>query len=352
MSKSVHATILAIAATTLVNHAVYAQDLNVYGLGHVSSDRVDNGQGSSFFLASNSSRLGFSGGYDLTSGLEVFFQYETGLDLTAQGGNDGNGGASSDGQIFTKGRPSFVGIRGKFGQFLVGHTAALDQWANDYNLFADQVGDLGNLWEGSGVPGRVDNAMQFSTADFNGFNLVATYVPEEGANDADHLLLKANYSRGALKFGFAHASIGQGTNADEHFAQAITIGYYFDGFSLGGGYQIESDIAGISGADRDSFSIGGSFDVGPRGRIKVQLATSAADEADSDALLFAIGYDYAFDEHTTLYAAYARMDNDNNVNFSVNGKGHGDKVTPALGDDPNVLSIGIVYQFNVSLNGQ
>ena len=96
----------ACALSLLVNQAM-ATDFSIYGLGHVSLDYVDAGITSSVYTASISSRLGFKGRHALESNLTVIFQFETGVDLTAQGGNDGNGGAQSSGQIFTKGRPVF-----------------------------------------------------------------------------------------------------------------------------------------------------------------------------------------------------------------------------------------------------
>jgi len=349
-----------VTGVMLLNQPANALDLELYGVGHLSIDRVDNGLDSSTHLTSSSSRLGFRGEHPLKSKLTVIFQYESGVDLTAQGENDGNGDADSKGQIFTKGRPSFVGLKGSFGQALIGHMPALDQWANDYNLFADQVGDLGNLWEGSGIPGRLDNTIQYTSPNMGGFDIAVSYIPEEETDDTDNVILKGNYARkfndSSLKVGLAHASIGQGKGIDEHTVQALTVGYYFGRFSIGGGYQRESDIKGVSGDDRDSVSFGGSMKITDSGTIKLQLATSDGDADHSDATLMAIGYDHALDDQTTLYMAYARVSNegsislsDNDKGFSANGKGHGDKVTPLAGDDPNVFSFGIVYKFDASL---
>ncbi|PCK07899.1 MAG: porin [Alteromonadaceae bacterium] len=327
----------------------FGTEINLYGLGHLSVDNVDDGQDSSIHVASNSSRLGVKGSHSLESGLTVFFQFESGLDPTAQGVNDGNGDADTEGQIFTKGRPSFIGLRGEFGEVLMGHMPALDQWANDYNLFADQVGDLGNLWEASGIPGRSDNVIYYKSPNFSGFDVAVTYVAEEGVDDNDHVIVKGEYATSKLKLGLALASIGKGVNGEDQKAQAITVGYDFGRFTLGGGFQAESDVGGVSGVDRDSLSVGGSVQVGKKGTIKLQYAVTEGDGSDSDASLFAIGYDYAFDKSTKVYIAYAAASNDANVNFSANGKGHGDKVTPAFGDDPNALSLGIVYQFDAML---
>ena len=327
-----------------------AIELNIYGQGHVSVDGVDDGQDSSIYVASNSSRLGFNGEHQLTSDLNVIFQYETGVDLTAQGENDGNGGAESLGQIFTKGRPSYLGLEGNFGTVLAGHMPFLDQYANDYNLFADQIGDLGNLWEANGIPGRADNVLYYKTPDFSGLDAAVTYVPDEGVEDADYYLIKGNYFRSDFMLGVMYSNIGQGEMADNnHTAAAITLGYSFGRFTVGGGYQSEMDIGGVNGNDRDSYTLGGSMEVGDKGKIKTQFAVSSGEGAASDATQIAVGYDYRFDEQTVVYIAYANMNNDKNVNFSVNGKGHGDKVIPLMGNDPHAISLGIVYAFSYAV---
>lgn len=344
--KTIYTGVAIAAFAALPAHAGETE-VNLYGQGHVSADHVDDGEDSSIYFASNSSRLGLKGSHVIDENTSVIFQFETGLDPTAQGTNDGNGGAESEGQIFTKGRPSFVGVKGKFGTALMGHMPALDQWANDYNLFADKVGDLGNLWEGSGLPGRMDNVAYYETPDFSGLNLAVTYSPEEGEEDSSKLIVKGNYSADALKVGVALANIGQGPTADEeHEALAVVVQYDFGQFSVGGGFQSESNIDGVSGNDRDSTYAAAKFKLSEKGSVSVQYAMSSGDIDDSDASQFAVGYDYAVEEHLTVYAAYAMVKNDDNIAFSVNGKGHGDRVQPALGDDPSALSFGIIYSFD------
>lgn len=82
--------------------------------------------------------------------------------------------------------------------------------------------------------------------------------------------------------------------------------------------------------------------------MKSLIALSIGDQVNSDAQQIAIGYDYLYDKNTTLYITYAQTDNDDDVNFSVNGKCHGDKVVPLIGADPSAISIGIVAKFDMS----
>lgn len=324
-------------------------DLNLYGHGHLSFDYVDDGADRTQHVTSNSSRLGIKGQQKLSESLTFIFQYESGVDLTAQGGNDGNGGASSAGQLFTKGRPSFVGIEGAFGTVLVGHYNGLDQWANDFNYFADYVGDLGNLWEGSGLPGRVDNAIVYSTPTSGGKSVRVTYVPSEEGVTGETYIVKGDYQKDGLQLGLAYMQVGTLTD-DTHSGIALTAKYQFSNYSLGFGYQQESDIQGALDNNRDSFSLGGAINLGDKSQLKLQYALSQSDAAESDAAQFAIGYDYAFNKNNTLYVALATMDNDANVNFSVNGKGHGDRIVPALGDDMATLSIGFISIFDAKFS--
>ncbi|NQZ21863.1 MAG: porin [Colwellia sp.] len=342
-------TWMLMVSAAMLSQAVMANKVDIYGVGHLSLDSIDDGNDSSIHTTSSSSRFGLKGGYDLSPTLTVFFQYESGIDLTGQGENDGNGGSNSSGQFFTKTRPSFIGLSGDFGKVLIGHMPALDQWANDYNLFADQIGDLGNLWEGSGVPGRMDNTIHYATPDINGFDAALTLKPEENQQGSDNLIFKANYSVEGLKLGVAFASIGQGKMLDEHTVSAVTLGYYFSRFSIGGGFQTETDIGGIPGNDRDSVTFGASMKVSDNGTIKVQFAVSDGELNESEASQIAFGYDYAFDSKTTLYIAYAQMDNDDTMNFSVNGKGHGDKIVPMMGQDPSAISLGLIHKFDFNL---
>jgi len=349
-----------VASVVFMCTPAQAIELSIYGLGNVSVDSVNDGQDSSVYVASNSSRLGFNGQHELYSNLNVIFQYETGVDLTGQGYNDGNGLALSNGQLFTKGRPSYVGLSGNFGEILAGHMPFLDQWTNDYNLFTDLVGDLGNLWEAQGMPARVDNVIYYKTPDFSGFDVAATFVPEEDVPDSELYLIKGHYGNKGLNLALSYASRGQydmnRNNYKNHYLVAATASYHFDRFSVGGGYQGEWDIRNsnvgvmpVMYTDRNSYYVAGSVDIGQYGKINAQYVVSNGEGRNADASQIAVGYDYQFDTNTMLYLVYAYMDNDANEMFSVNGKGHGDKVIPMMGYDPYAVSLGIIYQFSYAL---
>ena len=330
--------------------SAFALNLNIWGVGHLSVDNVDDGVDSAVHIASNSSRLAFSGDQDIKHNLKVVFQYENGVDLTGQGSNDGNGGpGNQSGGLFTNTRDAWVGLSGGFGTLHLGRVGGLNQWVYDYNLFADQVGDLGNIWGGTGLAGRVSNSIEYITPNLGPVVIRAVYAPDEGVDETEIAVLKGDADFSGVKLGLAYMSQGQGVGAEDHIAGAVTGSYTVKAFSIGAGYQSESDIGGTSGNDADSFTVGGSIGLGKNGTLKAQYTAFSGTGASTDAAQAAIGYDHTIGKNTTVYIAYASTDNDPNNSFTANNYGHGDAVTPLPGNDPAAFSLGLVYKFNAAI---
>ncbi|HEX8987951.1 MAG TPA: porin [Rhodocyclaceae bacterium] len=340
-------------------------ELSVYGVGHLSADSINTGTDSSGYLHSNSSRIGVKGSYDFGGGTAAIFQYESGVDLTGKGGADGNGSAAgSTPSVFTRARDSFIGLRGSFGQVVAGRLPALNQWLYDYNLFGDQVGDLGNIW-GANLPGRVDSAIQYRTPDFGGFSAALAYSPSGNSGtgaapskDRSDTLLKLDFNKGGLKLGGAYATLGQGTGVSKQKASAITASYDFGAFNIGGGLQHETDVGGVAGRNQNESTLGAALKVGANGAIKLQHARAGnlGGVSNTGARQTAIGYDYAWNKETTLYAAYAITKNDSGTrNFVSYDWGHGNQGVPPIannGDSAKAFSVGVVYKFDMGLIGK
>lgn len=355
MNQSYNSSLLATAvAATLclgIGNAA-ALEVSLYGVGHVSGDSNNDGNDTQGYIASNSSRLGLKGSQVLSDHLNALFQFESGVDLTGRGTNDGNG-SGSENNLFTTARDSFVGLGGdNWGKVIGGRLGILNQWLYDYNLFADQVGDLGNIWGGTGLPGRESGVIAYGTPNWGGFDGMVTYEPESGTEDGDTTVVKLNFGTGGFKVGGAYSSVGLGNDPvlkDSRTVGAITGSYSADNFSVGGGWQSESDMGGVPGNDRDSYTVGGSYSFG-KNTIKAQYTDSSSDvSSDFDASQIGVGWDYSLFKSTTVYVAYSKTDNNSLANFTANNYGHGQAVTPAPGEDPSSFSIGVVYKFDVGL---
>lgn len=242
------------------------------------------------------------------NGYAAIFQYESGVDLTGHGTGDGNDGAGSNGQIFTRARDSFVGVQSPFGSIKLGRLAAFHQWVYDYHLFGDQVGDLGNIWCGKNQPGRFDSAVQYRTPDFAGFAAAVTSDPSgnQGANDSSAAIVKVDYANGGLKVGAAYASYGQGSGTSKLKTSALTANYDFGMVNVGGGWQRESNASTGGNApfnqDTTYYTLGAGVKLG-HGMVKPQYARAAnvsATAATDGGRQCALGYDHAWDKDTTL----------------------------------------------------
>jgi predicted porin len=335
-------------------HACKAAELSVYGVGHLSFDSIDTGVSSSEYVHSNSSRLGFKGAQDLDNGLSVYMQYESGVDLTVHGTGDGNGGANSAGQVFTRARDSFVGLKSDFGSIQLGRVGGMNQWLYDYNPFADQVGDLGDVWGGDGLPGRIDSAVEYISPTFNGLKVAVIYVPDQGGHNQNDEVVKADYALGGLKLGAGYGKFGAGAvGLPSLEAFAATGSYETDLFNVGGEFQHEKNVGGSSGANRDQFTFGAVLKLGTIASVKAQYTRSGnlSGVAQSGASMIAAGLDYNLGTSTIVYLAYAHMSNSANAAYSSFDYGHGDHGAPPVlaGKDPGAFSIGLVYKFDVAL---
>jgi len=326
----------------------------MYGVGHLSFDGIDTGASSSDYVHSNSSRLGITGSQDLDYGLSIYMQYESGVDLTVHGTGDGNGGANSAGQVFTRARDSFVGLKSDYGSIQFGRVGGMNQWLYDYNLFADQVGDLGNVWGGDGLPGRIDSAVEYITPTFSGLKVAAIFVPDQGGHNQHDEVLKADYALGGLKLGLGYARFGPGiVGLPSLDATAVTASYEAGLFNVGGEFQRENNVGGVSGADRNQFTFGASVKLGQSAVVKAQYTWSGqlSGVPQSGANQIAAGLDFNLSTSTVVYLAYAHVSNSANNAYSSFDYGHGDQGTPAIvpGNSPAAYSIGLIYKFDVSL---
>ena len=188
-----------------------------------------------------------------------------------------------------------------------------------YNLFADQVGDLGNIFGGDGLPSRLDHALVY----FGGVSLGLTYAPNQGTRDSSSFIANGLYEQWRVKAGAVFASFGVKPKLLNTTATAVTGAYDFGPLSL---------VGGISNADRNKYTVGNTVKLGANGTVKALFA-SAGDlngVPHSGANQSAFGYDYALGKTSMIFAAYARMPNDHLDAYIAFDYGHGNNRAPAI----------------------
>ncbi|MDM9651646.1 porin [Pseudomonas wenzhouensis] len=348
--------------------AVAMADVTVYGRAHVSVDYLDDGaKYSETNLSSNSSRLGFKGDHAINPDLKAFFQIEQQINFTT--------GASSGGTDFAT-RDTFVGLSSNFGAIQVGRFDSPFKVARGpFNLFGDQVGDMNNLARVTAgrLDERYDNTIQYTTPDFNGFNVKVAYSMYKGQSlnitdtpanneDSDAFSTSLNYIGGPLEASLAYEKVEEDTLRGKADSVRAAVAYKLtDAFKLVGFYQT-TDFEGVSGTTRaqrdagtfDVYGIGGELAIAKNTALKATYMTNDSDADNSDADMWVVGIEHKLDKAVRVYANYAVVDNDSNVAYSpwmqsrtatpsnqsiVNG------VNEAAGEKAAGFTVGLRYDF-------
>lgn len=219
----------ATAVAVLAAPAAHAET-TLYGSVRLGVNYLDNRSTgrSNWDVVNESSRLGVKGSEDLGGDLRAIYQYEFGV----------NADGSGDGPLSR--RHSWVGLRGGFGQFVIGRT-----YTPYYNAIGiDDVWnseDTGITYSFLGRPTRLSDMLIYTTPTLPGGLSVQAAASANGAgngqsgaahtaDDLDHYEFAAIYKAGALFIGAAYQK--------------------FESAGLGGGYAADTSHWAVAGAYR------------------------------------------------------------------------------------------------------
>jgi len=323
----------------------------IYGRAHVSAESLDDGEDSSEYLSSNSSRIGFKGAADLKNDLKAIWQVETEIKIDESGTEFAT-------------RNSYAGLSSSLGTALAGrHDSPYKTLGRKVDLFNDQIGDSRNITgiNACGCDIRLNNVVMYESPVMKGVNLVAAYSAEEGTDDTSIGSISANYSIGDLLLGVGYEEHGKmlsGVDTDEDGTIDSASEKGENGVRVAGSYQcgrtltltalyeILGNVYGVSDADRDTWGSGAAYKLGDNTFRAQFYSTKGVEGISRDyANMYAVGLDHAFSKNTTAYVAYAVTENGENACFRMSGAGHGEKVTPLAGDDPSGIAVGIIHNF-------
>lgn len=329
-----------------------------YGFAHRGGDdgagsRAGRGGSLNEFQGgiSAGNRIGFKGSEDLGNGLKAIFEIEWGFsDSQANGG-------SSNGPV-TFNRHTWVGLTGSWGTVLGGRLdGARYSFTGKYDPFKNQTvanaasvfGRTSNLGQGD----RADNAVLYLSPDFSGFKFLAAYTKS---------LLNAE-GHGTPALGLAPAAANSGNNIKQGDTPLYAVAMMYDQGPISFTLDYENlEVKGVDAHKADEFDIwvtGGSYDFGmvklsayyenTRGesggllgagnRIKgdgwLLGATVPVTQAitlmgsyvrgkdkttgvdDGECKKYGLGGEYAFSKRTALYATFARLSNDSDMNCGI-----------------------------------
>ena len=346
-------SLLALAVFGAFAGAASAQSsVTVYGIVDTGIAHIDNGGDNTVNAmrsgSNNSSRIGFKGVEDLGNGLKAEFVLEQGI-------NTDDGSTSSAG--FN--RLSYIGLNGDFGKVRLGRqNTPIKEALSKIDPFGtagmvNAITYLGGSANGIGaIPERTPNQIVYITPNFSGFSGEVAYQfgEAEDDNSANRAWgLQLGYANGPLNVQFGYHD-GNTTNTgvtpyvDQNDLKIAMIGaaYDFGGFKLHGAYsqkKLESNITGIDDLKVKSALIGVTVPFGASA-IRAEYINNNDDRKDFDNNVLALSYTYAMSKRTTLYATYARVDNDD-----LSAQGFSGTRNVETGANTSGLAVGIEHRF-------
>jgi predicted porin len=357
-----------VAAAVLLTTALGAQaQVTVSGAMDISIEAVNTGDpnGKMNQLGSGtvtSSRIVFAGREDLGGGLAAFFRLDMGIQADI--------GAMLPGANANFGRTSIVGIESrKWGQLSLGRTGTpLIPMLNQTDFGG--IGYYGNNGSISqNLIGRASNGLFYTSPVMGGLTVravVSTGLENTTApfNQGDLLGLGAYYRAGKLNLAAAYqtskerTATGTNTSVDNQTEAGLGGRYDFGWVTLNAGWYRIHQVTPVASRDRaipsdntTSYWLGAVFPVGPKGKLGLQVGQTngdlkAAGLPEPKGTTMAAYYNYSLSKRTSLYANYARVDNNAGSKLSLIPAAYSARLRPAVnGSDPSALAAGIVHLF-------
>ena len=302
----------------------------VYGIADMGVVSESGGAGGRVLKVTsgiaNGSRLGFKGSEELDGGMTALFTLDAGILADT--------GASAQGGLLF-GRQAFVGLAGAAGTLRLGRQytfidsslGALDPF---YLGFA---GRMSNVFT-AGYVSRVDNSITYASPVRGGFSGELAYGAGEVPGDAAakrYLGAAATYADGPLYVRLAHQDSNTlSTTQLAGRARNTVIGavYDFGVLKAHGAVALSKSAAGaVTTVDSADLMLGVTLPFGPHRVLASYVRRDDRRAANADASQVGIGYTYALSKRSTLYAAYAHINNRNGAAYLVgnatdNGSGN------------------------------
>ena len=338
-------SLLALAVLTAISGAASAQssvtlygkvDLGlVYDAGgaHGKSIRVSSG-------VTGGSRIGFKGVEDLGGGLKASFQLETGFCADSAAGAPNFCTGSNN----FMGRQAYGALSGAFGQLSAGRQYSLgfvnlttiDPFGTGF------AGQINNIFDASGI--RLNNSVTYTTPVMSGFSVAGEIALGEQTGNWEagrETGAALTYATGPIYAGATFYSVNNavGETADKVWQVGGT--YDFGVVKLHGMVQETKSADTLSiGVPHDRLNLMGGVTVPlAGGSVMFDYVHSNDKEVlDQDAQQWGAGYLYPLSKRTSMYVAYAWINNRQLANFTV-----GNATDTGTGN--KAFNLGVVHNF-------
>jgi len=253
-----------------------------YGKINVSVQNTQEGDISISEVVSNASRLGVKGKIDLKHGLQGVYkaEYQTAVD-------DGD----NSGQTFSQ-RNIFAGIKGDFGQVIVGNfDTPLKKAQKKIDLFNDLEGDIKSVITKS--DNRTANTVQYNSPKMAGLVATVAHIAAEDETVNDGTSSSLTYSRKKI---YAAIAYDTDVEADGIDVTRVVGQYSIAGITFGGLWETQQQ----DGDNKDGWVYSAAYKLTSAIKLKAQYGES--DIAKDNAETYSLGIDYKLAKGAKVYA--------------------------------------------------
>ena len=329
-------SLIALAVLAASGAAMAQSSVTLYGVldtGLTYSKGEESVYGMTHVGGNVNSRLGFRGVEDLGNGLKATFNLESGFSAD-------NGGNYMNESGLTFNRTSTVGLAGGFGEVRLGRMLTSSYLAvSRYDAFGDTGIGASLAWNPNqtGYAPRAENAISFTSANYNGFKFGGEYGfgEQQKASDRRYIGIGATYDNGPLSLGLGFDRMNGDTANNTVLDTNLTTwqlggGYNFGVARLLGFYKeskFKDDGVGAAGdsVKFKTFGLGVTAPVGAAGEVRASY-NHYRDSDDGNTLKadqLSLGYVHNLSKRTALYGTYAYLKNKNkdgdNLGLQLNG---------------------------------
>ncbi len=327
MKKTALSLAIAAVLPTFANaEKVEVEMPEFYGKVNVSVQNTqEEGKGSISELVSNASRLGVKGKIELKHGIQAVyqaeFQYNNAGDnsKTYKGsaeGTDSLGGEISldaevkGSEVFSQ-RNTFAGIKGGFGQVIVGNfDTPLKKSQKKIDLFNDLEGDIKSVITNS--DNRKANSIQYNTPKMAGLVATVAHIASEDETVNDGTSSSLTFSQKNV-----YAAIAYDTDVEKDGIDVtrLVAQYSIAGITLGGLWETQQQ----SGDNKDGWVYSASYKLNSDVKLKAQYGES--DIVKDNAETYSLGADYKLGKGAKAYAFVTDETYDENKSNQYYGVG-------------------------------
>lgn len=333
---------LPLAATAQTNVQLYG----VIDAGILRQDTGNPGEGQTTQVASgnqSTSRFGFKGTEELGDGLKAIFNVEAGFNA-----DDGKSDADTGKGLFQ--RRAVVGLEGAFGTVTLGREyspiaqIAREADTSTQGFWGTNLAAFNNSTEH--VSRRLSNSVNWKSAAYYGFDVLATYAAGEKSGNVPSGDLKGagvEYRNSGLYLGLGYAAIKRVATGDDK-EYAFGAGYTINGFEFKGDW-FEADTKGVAVGKFKVIDLGVAKGFGPH-KVYATAQQQKYEGNGAKGNVFALSYAYTMSKRTNLYATIATARNNDKATFGIYSSTN--VIAPSatsLGADPKVFNVGIRHSF-------